>query len=877
MIKFWKQFDSSNSVIITPNNTLASYLIAQYNDYHIAHNNLSYGKTALIFSLDNFLQNLWDNFDKRDKILINDEQRILIWEQIVKNTGPEHSCTDIQSFTQTAIEAWDLTKKWLIETKEQNFASTNTCDIAFFQKWKHEYEFYCEKNGFIDKSTLLNSINIAIKHNHISIQQKTLVFASFDNTTLQLETMLSTLKNTGYCIKHIDYNNIQNSQTQYLNFDNIEQEILAMAKWAKSITEKETSCSIGCAVTNANHSQKKVERIFKDIFHCESINFDISFGKKLDSLPIIATALQLLEMGEDAQFHIETWLYIIKSPFLKGQGEEIIDRELCEIALRDLGKTHLTLRELVNNLHAELSLTDLLKQYLDNSLSAQNKYNIPSHFASFFTKQLDVLGWPGLDALEKSEQNAITCWNNTLKEFSDLDSVSKKLSYKEALHKLKSILSNRTFQDAKQNAKIKILTPIETYGINFDYLWVTGMDNENWPKASAPNPFIPISLQKKLGIPHSSSEQELDFAKNLIHKIEMSAKKIIYSYSKERDGKELQISPLISVTKEIKKEELLHDEYIKKPQTEKISKNSDLGIVAQEKAPQISESEKIRGGSRILELQSLCPFRAFAECRMNAQELKHIQFGFDKKERGTIIHNIMEIIWRKIKNQRALLSLSNQELETIVETSIETSLRNKTKNISFILENENFLAIEKQCLKTLVIRFLEYEKLRPSFFVVATEKYIASTIGRIQLRLRIDRIDRLQNGEIVIIDYKTGKTDYKITSWFDSRPSEIQLPLYCITSQEPISGLIFAKINSSAINMTGLCKEYYQINNAISFDDVKKQIKNAPNTWNELINNWQKTLAKLADDFHDGIADVNPKDTQKTCKICQLKSLCRIQ
>ena len=50
---------------------------------------------------------------------------------------------------------------------------------------------------------------------------------------------------------------------------------------------------------------------------------------------------------------------------------------------------------------------------------------------------------------------------------------------------------------------------LESAGLRFDRLWVSGLTDEAWPLTRAPNPFLPIALQKKAGIPQASAETSL--------------------------------------------------------------------------------------------------------------------------------------------------------------------------------------------------------------------------------------------------------------------------------------------------------------------------------------------------------------------------------
>src|SRR5690554_341004 len=86
-----------------------------------------------------------------------------------------------------------------------------------------------------------------------------------------------------------------------------------------------------------------------------------------------------------------------------------------------------------------------------------------------------------------------------------------------------------------------------------------------------------------------------------------------------------------------------------------------------------------------------------------------------------------------------------------------------------------YCQLEKERLVRLLTLWLEQEKTRPPFKVIAVEEAQDIVFSGLQLKLRIDRIDQLESGDLLLIDYKTGSP--KMKSWLSERPDEPQLPL----------------------------------------------------------------------------------------------------
>jgi ATP-dependent helicase/DNAse subunit B len=170
----------------------------------------------------------------------------------------------------------------------------------------------------------------------------------------------------------------------------------------------------------------------------------------------------------------------------------------------------------------------------------------------------------------------------------------------------------------------------------------------------------------------------------------------------------------------------------------------------------------------------------------------------------------------------------------------------------------------------------EYETTRIAFEVAETEAGRTVHLAGLTLDLRLDRVDRLNDGSLLVIDYKSGNVLPSL--WDLPRPADVQLPLYAgfaiDREKEALGGLVFAKLRSGNQELTGRLFDP----SATLFAGLKgtSPLMKHKLELEQLID-WRDCIEQLARDFVDGRAEVDPREYPKTCEHCGLESLCRIQ
>src|SRR5690606_27510403 len=183
------------------------------------------------------------------------------------------------------------------------------------------------------------------------------------------------------------------------------------------------------------------------------------------------------------------------------------------------------------------------------------------------------------------------------------------------------------------------------------------------------------------------------------------------------------------------------------------SKNWELVDCAQAPALDI-QHEPVRGGASLFKEQAACPFNAFARLRLGANSIDAPVAGFSAIERGNLLHEALAIIWRELRTQTALLALDEDALITLVNNAAQQVV-DALKQRRGTSIGAYYAQLEQERLSSLLSEWLAQEKMRPAFKLVAIEEEVQIQLADLPLRLRIDRIDQLYNGELILIEYKT--------------------------------------------------------------------------------------------------------------------------
>ncbi|MFT6916192.1 MAG: ATP-dependent helicase/nuclease subunit B [Motiliproteus sp.] len=851
-------------------------------------------------------------------LLLDSRQELQLWKQcLMQDPDTQHwlQPAGAARHAQQALKTLQLWRQHPQSEQLQPFVA----DELVFERWHDSFRERCHELQAITFCDAIERLISAFEQGALAPEAQVWLVEFQDIAPLYQRLLEVAFKeqHTLHQAPHQTPQGIQPpDHCQRLACDTTEHEIQRAGQWARQILHSVPGASIAIVDPQLSARRSLHERIYRQILEpaplfadtaVDAPLFNMSIGTPLADCPAIDTALMLLSLI-NRPLLLDELPALLYNPFLAGLEPELEQRIELEQRLRRLGLAELSLTLILQQLarlrsanhraQGQQQVSEQLSLSIKNSeqLSEQEpkqlseQLSIPEseqpccpileqalqllHRARHLPKRtlnewspwiysiLTRMGWPGQRSASSLEYQQLKHWYELLAGLTRFDLLLEPLSFSDALKLLRTESQSTIFQPQTPDSALQILGPLEAAGLRFTHLWVMGLNDESWPTPPDLNPLLPAAYQQLMQMPHASAERELSFARQLTQLFAASATQVVFSHPQRIDDQHLRPSALICGYPAVTPDELQLSpkhrfcEQQQAPHPAQLQTGAPRELIDTAQAPGIDARELalLRGGSSILTNQALCPFSAFAVHRLGAKPLERSQTGLSQADRGNLIHAVMEHIWQQLHSQKQLLAAEPQALQQLIDTAITKAITPFLKRVPSWM-GSRFWGLEQQRLQALVERWLALERERPEFRVVGVEKALNTEFGGMPLRLRIDRVDRLNDGTEMLIDYKSGTP--QVADWFSDRPRQPQLPLYSLVTRHPVSALAFGQLNAREVTFKGVSAQDIP---ALGITPLA-QVRNAACAdWEQMLGLWQHSLGALMSEFIAGEVRVDPLD-----------------
>lgn len=855
-------WQNAGAVVVTPTPLLASAIQHQYAEQQLVRGQRIWSQPSVL-SLNAWLQDIWREARTRTgedmPVLLSSSQELLLWEQAIWRSGAQ--VLDMSATARSAMSAARFVAEWRLPLETSSWDSTE--DTAQFRAWSMEVSERCFRAQWAP-STML--IRYALERLDQLPLPKRMVFAGFDRLRPGLNSFVLELKARGV---NVELANLVHEPVPLLAVARagLREELDSAARWARVRLEENPRACIAIFVQNLREEFFSAGKILRDVLQPAAVlqplsrdpapdsqPFHIHCGTALLDHPVVATALSILDFARPL-IPLSSVTAVLGSPFLPGASVEHTARAFADAGLRRSRELEVSLRA-VENATSKCPL--LHKRWIPIRAALKRNPSTdaePAEWSRFWRELLKAAGWPGETPLSFYEIEAVDEWRALLSSFESLGLTGGRFSSSQALARLRALAAANGPSGGDLLSPIQVLSAEDAAGLTFDHAWLTGASELEWPPPSFVPAYIPLELLSSEGIPIATAAGRRAEASRLTRYIQSSASSVIASYS-SRNASGAKLSALFQNVVEVTEDRIFlwnGKTVLGQLHSHKLEEIEDTD------GPPLPPGTIVAGGTGLLKSQSACPFQAFVRWRLGADSLEEGAFSYDARQRGEFLHQALAEVWREIKTSQRLRASSSSEIQAIVATAVDRALSSERVETGFHAELRK---AERQRLASLVSNWLELEKERPGNFEIHDlEAACEFQLSRLLLRLRADRIDRLDSGGLVVIDYKSGKVNRDNLD--TERPREPQLLVYAAMLGDEVEGLYFASLRREAQQAAGYGREQY-------FNE-----KTRPGNWKAQVHEWQAIVHDLAEAFENGRAARVP--LPKACDYCEIKPVCRIE
>ena len=598
--------------------------------------------------------------------------------------------------------------------------------------------------------------------------------------------------------------------------------------------------------------------------------YGIEGGQPLGDYALVRAGLDLLQLSGGA-LEFPQLAALLRSPYI-GCGTAA-QRAALELTLRERNVATADVARLcelagTQRVGGGAALAGTLRSIVPLWAGESVRRDHGAGWAREFARRLEAGGWPGQDSLGSEELQQCERLRELLGELSTLGGTGTLLRFNEALDLLRALAMRTSFEAATPDVPVTLTESIDDPLVDYDGIWAAGLSAESWPAPPRPDPFVPIAAQRAAGFRAASAQGQLDAAREVIGTWQRRTQQLVLSWPSADGDVPLQPSKLLGVPARA------HGVAVAAASADRLMaslrQSAQRELRPAEHALAWPAGRRLKGGTKVLQLQALCPFKAVAELRLGAVSVPEPVPGLDRRERGQLLHRALQLVFEQLADSRELRRRAADEpaLRALVrgasDRALQELLASRIERLPDALADNERLRLTSRIAALLRQELVRAESAE--FTVVALEVTQDVELAGFPIRVRMDRLDRLDDGRVIVLDYKSGAA--QAFRPLDERPRQPQLLAYAVLTSGSVAGVAAVHLAPGDIRWRGAAAEPSLLPGL-----GRLRAPTAP--WPELLARWRRVVENLVGDYVAGESAVDP--LPGACQFCQLPAFCRVE
>ncbi|MFT4571869.1 MAG: ATP-dependent helicase/nuclease subunit B [Candidatus Binatia bacterium] len=844
-------------------------------------NGVSVCEAPPVERFEGWLARLWSDLGD-DRVLLSPAAERARWEHVLVSDPETRDVDDPAQLARSAAAAWQVVCGWGDPEPEPN----PTPEVRAYARWLNAFRGDLTENEFVTRSELPTLLGPILAAN--AERPAEIILLAFELIEPDRNAMLAALATAGTKVFVCDGASTEAGTVEVSSFADADEEIRSAAREIATVLRADPGARVGVVLTDLDTDRLAVERMFAEELDPEAslaggssraAVIDVAGGIRLTDQAVVGHALDLLELGQQGNpFELVTRVLLAPypKPSVRDNGGDTFAqaeaRAVTEVALRDDHLRRVDLAQLQKRARdcGAIVFADNLQRY-GQRLSGQPQEGTLADWCHTFLGDLSELGAFDIEP-ESRDRQALQRLREVIEEGAVLSPFLgpglSTMSRDRALARVSELAADVRTQPPAEGAPVAVLELLDAAGLSWDRVWVLGMNDQVVPAPAQPSVLLPVVWQRANRVRRGSPEAELAFARERIRRLYASAPVLHVGWRRlGASGEELGPSPLIDAPTTAASTDSPHAPARPWYETEipgtLEKRGTDTAVVPQ----------STRMNVTALQYVSACPFRGVAKLRWAAEPLEAIEAEPCARTRGIVVHDVMEAVYGQIGDAKTLAATTQATIGALAETAARKAItKGNTHPVPEWL-HESLISWAKE----MALAWTRYEReaREDDWKIHEREATHRGTVGAgLEVSGRVDRVDCLADGSLLIVDYKTAAEAKGDGEWKSGRPRDPQLPVYAaiLASQATIGGLAFANLAArDDCSLKGLSA--FPLAPKLAPPGALKS-RQWPPDWEDALATMQGSVEAIAKTWLAGDVAVDPRPG--VCRHCGLESLCRV-